>query len=91
MVSFYINNLKDEHNKMITKTNKDGTRIVDEKDVDYKLSEESYPYTKLTFSAFKSLWENFNPDLAVKLEDNTYAKLGGKIIYILEHSEMVTR
>lgn len=55
MVSFYINNLKDEHNKMITKTNKDGTRIVDEKDVDYKLSEESYPDTKLTFSAFKSL------------------------------------
>ena len=88
MVASYINNLKNKYNKEIEKNNKD--IIKSNKAVGNVTKLEELP-TTLSFSKYKEMWEISNPKFASELDDNLYAKLGSKIIEILEYSDFLSK
>lgn len=81
MVNDYLTNLKDKHNKEI-KSNKpeiDTAYLIDNK-MEY-----------LSFTKFKEIWIKSNPDLVKDLKNNLYARLGGRIIDLLEYAEYIKK
>ena len=46
---------------------------------------------EITYRSWLTMWNENNIDLSILVEDDYYAELGGKIIEILEHCEMIKK
>lgn len=80
-VNDYLTNLKDEHNKQIN-SNK---HVIDTA----YLTDNEMEY--ISFTKFKEIWIKSNPDLVKDLNNNLYARLGGRIIDLLEYAEFIKK